>query len=260
MKKTAVVISSLASSFLMASVLGQNQPHAVAQDDSQFLINQSKPYTYIVVDHVGPRSPLRAGESKTGLWLHLVNNCRLSIVVVGSRPSLEMQDKSRWVEDEVVPNRPSTGTESMTSGVGYRQGQDDLTDIFLSPNGSESEVRGAEEAVVAHGQSSRSSRPHGYNEGSLPGPSFLNVVPPGGEISFSLPSDHVSPVWHFEIPFRFALKHLDKFRQPYSYVALFWDDLSEADRSTISEVSPHNPIETNGSAAHEGGHASSSPH
>ena len=49
--------------------------------------------------------------------------------MVGSRPSLEPGDKSRWIEDEVIPNKPSTGTESV-AGVGYRQGQDELTDIF----------------------------------------------------------------------------------------------------------------------------------
>jgi hypothetical protein len=231
--KTRVGISLLTSVILVVSAVGQDQTHATVRDDALFLINKSKPYLYVVVDHVGPRGPLRNGEPKTGLWLHLVNNCRLSIVVVGSKPPVSSEAKARWIEDEVIPNKPSMGTESVASGIGYRKGQDDLTDIYLSPNDSEAEVRSAERPANERGQASSVNRPHGYNERDEPSAAFLNVIPPGSQMSFSLPSNHVDPLWHIQIPFRFALKHQDKLRQPYSYVALFWDDLSDGDRSLI---------------------------
>lgn len=143
----------------------------------------------------------------------------------------ERADGPLWIQDEVVPNKPSTGTESEGSGVGYELGQENLTDIFVSPNVNEAEVRGAE--ATAKGASQRPSkndsaqRPHGYNDGYQPGPQVLRVIPPGGEVFFSVPANHMSKAWHFEVPFRFALKHAGPIRRPYSYVGFFWDDLPE---------------------------------
>lgn len=255
-----LILACLSSVLLIVPAFGQDQVRPDHQDDALFLIDRSKPYLYLAVDHIGPRTPLRDNEPKTGLWLHLKNNSRFSIVVIGSRPPLAPEEKSVWVEDEVVPNKPSTGIDSTASGIGYRRGQDDLTDIFLSPNGSESQVRGAEAGADGHLESSRSVRPHGYNEGFQPGAPFINVISPGDEISFSLPSDHIGPSWHLEIPFRFALKHQDKLRQPYSYVALFWEDLSEKDRATITKVPGNSPAQAHGSAAPDVGQTVASPH
>jgi hypothetical protein len=113
----------------------------VASSVESFLIDPSKPYVYLEVDHLGPRKPLRDGEPGTGIWLRLKNNSTLPVVVIASGVPAESAGEALWIEDEVVPNRPSTGTESMGSGMGYRPGQEDLTDIFLSPNVNEAEVR-----------------------------------------------------------------------------------------------------------------------
>jgi hypothetical protein len=44
--------------------------------------------------------------------------------------------------DEVVPDVPSPGTESLGDAIGYKPGQEDFTDIYLFPNQTEAEVRG----------------------------------------------------------------------------------------------------------------------
>jgi len=46
-----------------------------------FEIDKSKPYVYIKFDHFGVRKPVNDWESTNGLWLRLVNNCRLPIQV-----------------------------------------------------------------------------------------------------------------------------------------------------------------------------------
>jgi hypothetical protein len=46
-----------------------------------FKIDGSKPYAYIKFDHLGERKPVNDSESMKGLWLRLVNNCRLPIQI-----------------------------------------------------------------------------------------------------------------------------------------------------------------------------------
>ena len=225
--------AALLSICIAVSLLGTKFARAKeASMVDDFVLNPSKPYVYLVLDHVGPRKPLRDGEANKGVWLRLVNNCRLPLVIIASKASANVADGAFWVQDEVVPNKPSPGTESEGAGVGYEPGQEDLTEIFLHPNEGEAEVRGAEKAA----RSSRevTKRPHGYNDGYQPGPQVLKVIPPGGEVLFSLPINHVSKTWHFEVPFRFALKQEGTIRQPYSYVAFFWDDLPDVYRSGAS--------------------------
>ena len=194
-----------------------------------FLVDPSKPYVYLELDRVGPRTPLRKEEPKTGIWLRLKNNCNLPIVIVTFRASPKNEG---GVTDEVVPNPRPPGSETASSGIGsYEQGAEDLADIFLSPNSNEAEVRGVEEKTKREprtaDQAVRAERPHGYNNGYEPGTQVLTVIPPGGQLPFSLPSNHVSKTWHFEIPFRLALPNKSGIRPPYSYVAFYQQDLKE---------------------------------
>jgi hypothetical protein len=55
---------------------------ALAMAASDFVIDASKPYVYVKFDHKGDRKPAAEDEGTKGLWLHLVNNCRLPINVV----------------------------------------------------------------------------------------------------------------------------------------------------------------------------------
>jgi len=191
-----------------------------------FLIDPLKPFVYLEMNHVGPRKPLSGDEPKVGIWLSLINNCRLPIVVIASETSDERTGEPLWVADEVVPDKPSTGTESTIGVVGYRRGEGELADIFIWPNTNEAEVIGAEHAARAAPRTSdRSARPHGYNDGHEPGAQVLRVIPPGQKIVFSVPNNHVAEGWHFQIPFRLALPSENRTRPPYSFVAFFETDL-----------------------------------
>jgi len=50
---------------------------ASAQKPYAFIVDASKPYVYLAFDHAGRREPAREGESPQGLWLRLINNCRV---------------------------------------------------------------------------------------------------------------------------------------------------------------------------------------
>jgi len=200
---------------------------------SAFAIDPSKPYVYLAVDHVGPRKPLRDGEVGLGVWLRLKNNCQISIVVVASALDVQKTDQASWVSDEVVPNALPVGAESVGSMIGYRHGEEGLTDIFLKPNDHEAEIKGAEALSKGADKGRKIRVPHGYVDMNAPSSAVLKVIPPGAEVLFSVPANHVGESWHLEVPFRFAIEpHVD-LRQPYSYVALFWDDLTEVDRSLM---------------------------
>ncbi|MGD0902528.1 MAG: hypothetical protein ABR924_06255, partial [Terracidiphilus sp.] len=49
-------------------------------NSTNFIIDPAKPYVYLKFDHIGPRKPHQDGEGNTGLWLKVVNNCRIPIV------------------------------------------------------------------------------------------------------------------------------------------------------------------------------------
>jgi len=225
--------------FLTCSLNATNSGTKAGDSFEGFLIDASTPYVYLAVDHVGPRKPLRDTEPGTGIWLRLRNNCAVPVVVVASSDPAEDAGEALWIQDEVVPNKPSSGTESMGAAIGYQSGQKELTDIFLWPNVSEAEVRGAEDAMKRQPRNmtrnESAKRPHGYNDGYQPGPQVLKVIPPGKEILFSVPINHVSSAWHFEIPFRLALPQKGRIRPPYSYLAFYQDDL---ERSTDKMATP----------------------
>jgi hypothetical protein len=203
------------------------ETRTVSQDDD-FALDASKSYVYLQVDHLGPRKPLTEGEPSVGLWLRLRNNCRIPIVIATFGAAGELA-----VVDEVVPDPPSPKGDAAGSGVVYQTGEEGLTDIFRWPNMNEAEARGAEDALKLRQRGAPNyhdlGRPHGYNDGYGPGVETLKVIPPKGEVLFSVPMSHVSETWHFEIPFRFALKSVGSSqRPPYSYVAFFWDDIPQA--------------------------------
>ena len=75
---------------------------AVAQTSTtNFVINQSAPWAYIKFDHLGERKPANDWESTKGLWLRLVNNCKLPIQISVLSPGTG--DPGVVVNFEVVP-------------------------------------------------------------------------------------------------------------------------------------------------------------
>lgn len=223
----------------------------------QISIDATKPYVYLVFDHIGPRKPLRIGEPDEGIWLRLVNNSKYPISVLAA-------SDWAWISDQVIPDAPIPMGDSEGNAVVYGPGQSDYADIFLNPSQTEAEVRGAEYAAKSLSCSNRTIahqavRPHGYNEGEQPSVLALQMIPPGGHGLFSLPANHVSKAWHIEVPFRFALKHSGSERQPYSYVAFFWDDLPEAYRTRSIESPASKPVSSTNTLSHESGHVLNPP-
>ena len=196
-----------------------------------FLIDTSKPYVYLEVDHVGTRRPLRKGEPSTGIWLHLKNNCKLPIVVVALGGS-EAPKGTLILEDEVVPNPQIVGENARMTGIVAPHGPEEMNDIVRFPNMTEKEVRSAE--AMQSGSKEPSERPPGYGIDSGFDALTLTLIPPGGQVLFTVPSNHVSETWHLEIPFRFALPNKSRIRAPYSYVAFYQEDLKDA----VAQKSP----------------------
>jgi hypothetical protein len=160
---------------------------------THFVIDPTKPYVYLEVDHVGPRDPRRKGEPTVGLWLRLKNNATLPIIVstFGAPPG----SPECGVMDDVVRNPRMEGVATITS----------MADLSAPSR----PTRGEEEP------------PPGY----MSDVRTATSVPPGGQISFSVPIDHVGPNWHFEVPFRFDLQRRKSGREPISFVTFYQEDL-----------------------------------
>jgi hypothetical protein len=94
-RKTTLFPDSRKEPFLHAA---SSSAQVLAQD---FEIDKSKPFVYIKFDHFGDRKPVSDSESAKGLWLRLVNNCRLPIGV--NVLGLGTGDPGVAVNFEVVP-------------------------------------------------------------------------------------------------------------------------------------------------------------
>jgi hypothetical protein len=111
-------------------------PPAVAQiSSSNFEIDDTKPFVYLKFDHLGSRKPVNDSESSKGLWLRLVNNCRLPISISVLDPGTG--DPGVIVNYEVVPvpgwNVPdSEQRKKMPFGLEADIG----TLVTISPGGS----------------------------------------------------------------------------------------------------------------------------
>lgn len=198
------------------------------RDYSKFLIDATKPYVYLEVDHVGPRTPLRNDEPKIGLWLHLKNNCKLPIVVLVIGERKVDPKEGIALQDEIVPDpiAPTTRGDGASGGIIAPHGSGEFLDLFRWRNMTEEEVRRAEEAQRATRKPIE--RPLGYGSQNGFNSFVLTVIAPGEQLYFSVPANHVSKSWHFEIPFRLAVPNNSRIRPPYSYVAFYQDDLDRA--------------------------------
>jgi hypothetical protein len=168
----------------------------------EFVIDQTMPYVYIKLDHVGTRTPILEGESTKGLWLRLVNNCRVPISVISHDTGT--RDPGVAINHEVVPN-----------------------DIASIPTllGPESTPPDRDDAKA----------PPGY----LFHVGTRAVIPPGGTLLFSVPANHVSPSWFLRVPFTLVPAN-NHTAQPSSQAVFTWTDLPEKFRALgHAPVSPN---------------------
>jgi hypothetical protein len=102
---------------------------------SQFVIDSSKPYVYVIFDHIGNRKPAAEDEEVEGMWLRLVNNCNLSITTMTF--DLGTGERGLGVNYSVVPvlglRRPSEERiKKMPKGYSFHIG----TFARIPPGGS----------------------------------------------------------------------------------------------------------------------------
>ena len=74
-----------------------------------FLIDPSKDYVYLEFDHLGSRERIGGDEVSQGLWIRLVNNCRVPVVVAMFNPGA----------DDPVQGSISPSPEYMIDVVAY---------------------------------------------------------------------------------------------------------------------------------------------
>lgn len=163
-----------------------------------FVIDQSKPYVYLKFDHIGPREPLEKGEGN-GLWLRVVNNCRIPIVF----RSQGMPDDERGVvlEDEVVAE-PMLVISNRTPEEVEATERERLRKLKHKPDGYSFEVSG-----VAR-------------------------VQPGQDLLFSFPLNHVDEEWYMRVKFALDLNKSSASLGPYTYLSFHEWDIPKDQRLT----------------------------
>lgn len=82
-----------------------------------FVLDAGKPYVYIVFDHAEPRKPVERGESEQGVWLRLVNNCRVPVTVGAFDPGTD--DPGTALIHDVVPLKLGGPHKSAKVPEGY---------------------------------------------------------------------------------------------------------------------------------------------
>ncbi len=155
----------------------------------EFVIDQTRPYVYIKLDHVGTRAPILEGESTKGLWLRLVNNCRVPISVISHDTGT--QDPGVAINHEVVMNDSSP------------------VPTLLEP-----------ESSPAYRHDTKAPPGYLFHVGTR------TVIPPGGTLLFSVPANHVSPSWFLRVTFTLEPTN-NHAPQPSSQVVFTWTDIPE---------------------------------
>jgi hypothetical protein len=107
--------------FLVLQLVSLNTTALAAPKPQSFLLDPSKPYTYLKFDHVGERQPIPGEERAQGLWLRLVNNCRIPIVVATfnygeGTSSVGVYHEVVRVTRKGVPNSPDSSQTEPPSG------------------------------------------------------------------------------------------------------------------------------------------------
>jgi hypothetical protein len=186
--KTVIVLLTL---LLSADGLGQQK--------ADFVLNPLKPYVYLEFDHLGPRKPIRSGESDMGLWLRIVKNSRLPILVPTF--GLAAAGSGAGVLDEVVSSEMTTTVTTEVDPIGT---ENKSTESNLHP-------------------STQNTRkiPQGYSSEI----SSMTRILPGRDLLFSVPSDHVSDHWFLRIRFILDTNTPQTGIVPSSYLDFFKSEI-----------------------------------
>jgi hypothetical protein len=198
-----MIRNSQCAAFLLSGLLAASAALAQPQKrTSSFVIDPSKPYVYLAFDHVGKREPFSQDEPDRGLWIRLVNNCRLPVTLVISGPGQDDPDIA--TDDEIVTHYPG----------GLGQG--------LRAGGSPPSEAPTE-----------SIPPHGYSHGDV---ASTTAVEPGTSLLLSFPANHVGPTWELQIKFYLNFPgHAFYGYGPYSVVSFGLDDVPKKFRDAVGD-------------------------
>ena len=190
------------------------------QPISDFVLNPSMPYVYVKFDHVGPRKPLREGEGQVGLWLRIVNNCRVPIKVPTF--GLTTGDPGVGVLDEVVSDA-----------------------VTVSVSSEPDELNPSTDRTAA------SSHPQGYSAEV----SSMTRILPGKDILFSVPLNHVSDQWFMRVRFVLDVDKPSLGTGPYTYLNFFKGQIPPS----VLADSQTKPGSSGDTLLHESGHVADLP-
>ncbi|HEX5236761.1 MAG TPA: hypothetical protein VFW25_15685 [Silvibacterium sp.] len=223
---------------IVGASLANAGSHSVKKSSAlRFLIDPSKPYVYLEVDHIGPRQPELPGEPSTGIWLRFHNNCILPITVVAfgagvpplafTPPSLGANQEV-GVYDAVIANAPAFGSfkgGSVYDLPGYPSVLSLAAQLWGKPRQPQAPFAPSPPAQPVP-KPTHSQMPSGYwaDVGTL------TTIEAGHSIYFSLPRNHVSTEWHVEIPFDFDLGVRSPIPSPHGYVTLYEDQVAEKEK------------------------------
>jgi len=186
--------------FVLIMFFGANA-FSQEHDSTKFVLDPSKPYVYLKFDHIGPRKSHPNGEDDAGLWLRLVNNCRLPIVLraSGGYPG----EPGVALEDEVVEQE---------------QGIQIISDQDSEDFQRREELR---KARLKH-------KPEGYTYEV----SGVVRVQPGKDILFSVPLSHVDEFWYMRVKFALDLDKSSIAIGPFTYLPFFRWNIPKEERQT----------------------------
>jgi len=186
--------SAVLSGMLLTALLGSAQVKTTG-----FLIDSTKDYAYLKFDHLGNRQRIAGDEVSEGLWIRLVNNCRVPLLVATFNPGTS--DPGIGVYDEVVPaaaKRPKLHLEGGKNGPSQPP----------TPRGT--------------------LMPQGYSQ---PDVFSITEISPGESILFSVPANQVGPSWSIQIRFYLAPSKEAYGTGPYSVLSFDWVDVPEQFRA-----------------------------
>jgi hypothetical protein len=169
------------------------------QKSPSFTINPASPYVYMVLDHVGPRKPAFDSEPSTGVWIKLVNNCRLPILV----QTINTDEGVNGIT--VLDHIEKYGEGGVTIEATYDQIEVD--DGRPKTSAPASVVR------------KEPKLPYGYDALAGDVTQFTKILP-GENLVFSVPIDHVIGSDYY-MRVRFAFDIPGSQHGPYSYVDSF---------------------------------------
>jgi hypothetical protein len=156
-----------------------------------FVIDKSKPFAYLVFDHIGPRKPAQLGEGSEGIWLRVVDNCRIPIVFRSE--SAPEGDSGSTLEDEVVPVVP-------------------MLEILLTPE----ELDASKQRSLDRREALK-HKPDGYQFEV----SGVLRIEPGKDALFSVPRNHVGRFWFMRVKFALEVSRSALSIGPFTYLDFY---------------------------------------